>query len=42
MNFLGIKQDSDIIFIQNMIFYINLSNSLDVWTTRTISEKFRA
>jgi hypothetical protein len=42
MDFLWIKQDSGIIFILKIIFYINLSDLLGSWTARMISEKFRA
>jgi hypothetical protein len=41
MNFLGIKQDSGIIFTLHIIFYINFCDLLSVWTARTNTRKLR-
>jgi hypothetical protein len=42
INFIWIKQDSGIIFILKIIFYINLSDLLDSRTVHMISEKSSA
>lgn len=41
INFLGIKQDPAIIFTLKIIFQMNFSDLLDVWTARNITEKCR-
>jgi hypothetical protein len=41
MNFLEIKQDSRIVFTLKIIFYINFSDLLSVWTAHTNTRKLR-